>query len=91
VLTQPLQDLEKESPPLIVPSMKVEQRVDTRVVEVVLHQIVLNGFTISIDVAPMLHPSPPRGRSRGQLHRCIYYSLIQQISYLVFGHVNIRA
>jgi hypothetical protein len=77
MLIQPIQDLKKENPPQAVPSMKVDQRVDTRVIEVVLHQSIVGGFTISVDVAPLLYPSsPPCGRPRGKLHRCIHYSLM---------------
>lgn len=40
-----------------VPSMKVEQRVDTNVIEVVL-PVVGDDITIPVDVAPLLRPSP---------------------------------
>jgi Ni,Fe-hydrogenase maturation factor len=37
LLTQPLHDLKKETPPHVVHLMEVEQMIDTWVVEVVLH------------------------------------------------------
>jgi hypothetical protein len=58
MLTQPLQDLKKETPLRMVPSTKVELRVNTHVIEVVLYLSVVGGFTISIDIAPLLRPSP---------------------------------
>lgn len=62
ILTQSLQDLKKKTS-LHAALMKVERRVDTRVVEVVLHQPVMSGCTVSIDVSLMLCSSPgPRGR-----------------------------
>jgi hypothetical protein len=40
--------------------MKVERMVDTRVVEVVLHQPVIDDITILVDITLMLcHLSPP--------------------------------
>ena len=58
MLTQPLQDLKKETPLRMVPSTKVELRVNTDVIEVVLYLSVVGGFTIPIDVVPLVGPSP---------------------------------
>lgn len=51
MLTQPLQDLNKETPLLMVPSIKIERRVDTWVIKVVLHQLGAGDFSVSIDRA----------------------------------------
>jgi hypothetical protein len=58
--------------------------------KVVLHQSIVGSFTVSLDVASMLHPLPPRGRLEGKLCRLIHYSLMQQLNYLVFCYVNVR-
>jgi hypothetical protein len=90
MLTQPLQYLKKETPSHAVPPTKVNERVNIWVVEVVLHQPVMGGFTILVDVDPMMYPSPPpQGKPRGKLHLYIHYSLIQQIEYFVFGNLNV--
>jgi hypothetical protein len=42
----------------MVSSTKVERKIDTRVIEVALHQLIVGGIVILIDVAPLLHYSP---------------------------------
>lgn len=55
-LIQPFQDLKKETPLHVVSSMKVEQRIAIYVIEVVLHQPVMDGFMILVDVH-LMHQS----------------------------------
>jgi hypothetical protein len=42
----------------MVSSTKVERKIDTRVIEVALHELIVGGIVILIDVAPLLHYSP---------------------------------
>lgn len=48
----------------------------TRVIEVVLHQHVMDDFTILAGVALILHHLPPHGRPKDKLHCYIHYSWI---------------
>lgn len=42
----------------MVSSTKLERKIDTRFIEVALHQLIVGGIAILIDVAPLLHYSP---------------------------------
>jgi hypothetical protein len=62
MLSYPLQDLEKKSASHVAPS-----RIDVTVIEIVLDQSVVGGFTIPVDVALMLCPlSTPHLNTRRQ-------------------------
>jgi hypothetical protein len=65
--------------------------VDTRLVKLILHQIVMDNFMILFDVAPLLCPLPPtRWRPEGELYHYINHSFMQHIEYFVFGRLNVR-
>jgi hypothetical protein len=55
-LIQRFQDLKKETPLHVVPLMKVERRIAIYVIEVVLHQPIMDGFMIPVDVH-LMHQS----------------------------------
>jgi hypothetical protein len=73
-------------------STKVERRVDAWVAEVVLHQPVVDSFTVVVDV-PLMSPRLPaqRERLRGKLYHLLYYILLHQLKQFFFSHVDIRA
>jgi hypothetical protein len=65
--------------------------VDARVIEVDLHQLVMVGFTILVDVASMFHPLYTLcERPGGKLHHCIRYILKQQNDHLILGQANVQ-
>jgi hypothetical protein len=85
VLTQPRQDVKKETPHA-VPSTKVERKIDVQFVEVVLHLQVMDGYMVAVDVSSTLHQSPPRPRRLGDKLCCLlYYTFLQQFEQLLFG------
>lgn len=50
--------MKEEDPSYDVPSTKVERCIDAWVVEVVLHQSDVGGYTLVVDVSLMLPRSP---------------------------------
>jgi hypothetical protein len=50
--------VKEEVPPHAVPSTKVERRVDIRVIEVVFHQSIVDGYTIVVERELGLHLFP---------------------------------
>jgi hypothetical protein len=59
ILIKLVQDLNKDTFLHVVLLIIVERRIDTQVVEIVLHQPIVGGFMILVDVAPMLRHSLP--------------------------------
>jgi hypothetical protein len=64
--------------------------IDPQVIEVISHQLIVGGFMILVDVAPLLFTSLSLNTRRQASHRCIYHSLMQYIEYLVFIYLNAR-
>jgi hypothetical protein len=73
--------MNKEAPPYVVHSTKVERRVDAQVGEVVMHQLVGCGFTVPVDV-PSTSPQLPAQcvRLGDKLHRLLHYFLLQRLN-----------
>jgi hypothetical protein len=84
VLTQPRQDVKKETPH-VIPSTKVERKIDVQFVEVVLHLQVMDGYMVAVDVSSTLHQSPRPRRLGDKLCCLLYYTFLQQFEQLLFG------
>jgi hypothetical protein len=74
VLTQPLQYLKEEAPSHAVFPTKVEQGINTRVIEVVSHQSLVAEYTVTVDISPTL-PQSYSHHGRLNLQHVLHYWL----------------